>query len=106
MGFNRRQQKRRRYVDSCEPRVFTDWLPSVIPAQARITARARRAAARSIGDHCRPVSGVAVEFVAYTDEVLTEGPPPVGPRDRRDPPREATVRRRALPDRLSYNCSR
>ena len=77
MGFNRRQQKRRRYVDSCEPRVFTDWLPSVIPAQARITARARRAAARSIGDHCRPVSGVAVEFVAYTDEVLTEGPPPV-----------------------------
>jgi len=49
---------------------------------------------------------IADAFVAYADEVLTEGPPPVGPRDRRDPPREATVRRRALPDRLSYNCSR
>ena len=49
------------------------------PRPARITTRAHRAAAVSIGDHCRPVSGVAAEmgmdwniahqaFVAYADE--------------------------------------
>ena len=55
---------------------------------ARITTRARRAAAVSIGDHCRPVSGVAAEmgmdwnipheaFVAYAEQVLPAAPPPV-----------------------------
>jgi transposase len=68
--------------------VFTEALPEEIPARARITTRARRAAAQSIGDHLRPVSGVAAElgmdwriahdaFVVYADEVLPAGPPPV-----------------------------
>jgi transposase len=68
--------------------VFTEALPDEIPPRARITTRARRAAAQSIGDHLRPVSGVAQEmdmdwriahdaFVAYADEVLPSGPPPV-----------------------------
>jgi hypothetical protein len=68
--------------------VFTESLPEQIPARARITTRARRAAAQSIGDHLRPVSGVAQEmhmdwriahdaFIAYADEVLPAGPPPV-----------------------------
>jgi hypothetical protein len=67
--------------------VFTEELLE-IPARARITTRARRAAAQAIGEHCRPVSGVAGEFgfnwtiphdafVAYPDEVLPDGPPPV-----------------------------
>ena len=58
------------------------------PGPGQITTRARRAAAQSIGDHCRPVSGVAAEFgmdwkiahdafVTYADEVLPDGPPPV-----------------------------
>jgi hypothetical protein len=75
-------------VPECERKVFTEALPAQIPARARITTRARRAAAESIGDHLRPVSGVAVEmgmdwriahdaFVAYADEVLPGGPPPV-----------------------------
>jgi hypothetical protein len=53
-----------------------------------ISTRARRAAAESIGDHLRPVSGVAAEmgmdwriahnaFVASADEALPDGPPPV-----------------------------
>ena len=49
-------------VPECERKVFTESLPADIPARARITTRARRAAAQSIGDHCRPVSGVAAEF--------------------------------------------
>ena len=49
-------------VPECERKVFTEALPADIPARARITTRARRAAAQSIGDHCRPVSGVAAEF--------------------------------------------
>ena len=75
-------------VAECERKVFTESLPQEIPARARITTRARRAAAQSIGDHLRPVSGVAQEmdmdwriahdaFVAYADEVLPVGPPPV-----------------------------
>jgi transposase len=75
-------------VPECERKVFTEALPADIPARARITTRARRAAAQSIGDHCRPVSGVAAEFgmdwkvahdafVEYADEVLPAGPPPV-----------------------------
>ena len=75
-------------VAECERKVFTESLPEEIPARARITTRARRAAAQSIGDHLRPVSGVASEmgidwriaheaFVAYADEVLPAGPPPV-----------------------------
>ena len=75
-------------VAECERRVFTESLPEDIPARARITTRARRAAAQSIGDHLRPVSGVAREmgvdwriahdaFVAYADEVLPAVPPPV-----------------------------
>jgi hypothetical protein len=75
-------------VPECERKVFTEALPADIPARARITTRARRAAAQPIGDHCRPVSGVAGEFgmdwkvahdafVAYADEVLPAGPPPV-----------------------------
>ena len=44
-------------VPECERKVFTEALPEEIPARARITTRARRAAARSIGDHLRPVSG-------------------------------------------------
>jgi transposase len=74
-------------VPECERKVFTDSLPEQIPARARITTRARRAAA-VIGDHCRPVSGVAAEFgidwriaheafVAYAEQVLPAGPPPV-----------------------------
>jgi transposase len=68
--------------------VFTEALPEDIPARARITTRARRGAAQSIGDHLRPVSGVAQEmgmdwriahdaFIVYADEVLPAGPPPV-----------------------------
>ena len=75
-------------VPECERKVFTESLPDEIPARSRITTRARRAAAQSIGDHLRPVSGVAAElgmdwriahdaFVAYADEVLPAGPPPV-----------------------------
>ena len=75
-------------VAECERKVFTESLPEEIPARARITTRARRAAAQSIGDQLRPVSGVAAEFgidwriahdafVAYADEVLPAGPPPV-----------------------------
>jgi len=75
-------------VAECERKVFTESLPEEIPARARITTRARRAAALSIGDHLRPVSGVAQEmdmdwriahdaFVAYADEVLPVEPPPV-----------------------------
>jgi hypothetical protein len=75
-------------VAECERKVFTEALPEEIPARARITTRARRAAAQSIGDHLRPVSGVAAEFgmdwriahdafIAYADEVLPAGPPPV-----------------------------
>ena len=75
-------------VPECERKVFTESLPEEIPARARITTRARRAAAQSIGDHLRPVSGVAAElgmdwriahdaFVAYADEVLPDRPPPV-----------------------------
>jgi transposase len=75
-------------VQECERKVFTDALPEQIPARARITTRARRAAAVSIGDHGRPVSGVAAEFgmdwriahdafVAYAEQVLPAGPPPV-----------------------------
>jgi transposase len=75
-------------VPECDRKVFTEALPEQIPARARITTRARRAAAQSIGDHLRPVSGVAAEmgmdwriahdaFVAYADEVLPVGPPPV-----------------------------
>ena len=75
-------------VPECERKVFTEALPEEIPARARITTRARRAAAESIGDHLRPVSGVAQEmgmdwriahdaFIAYADEVLPAGPPPV-----------------------------
>jgi transposase len=75
-------------VPECDRKVFTEALPEQIPARARITTRARRAAAQSIGDHLRPVSGVAAEmgmdwriahdaFVAYADEVLPAGPPPV-----------------------------
>jgi transposase len=75
-------------VAECERKVFTEALPDEIPPRARITTRARRAAAQSIGDHLRPVSGVAQEmdmdwriahdaFVAYADEVLPSGPPPV-----------------------------
>ena len=75
-------------VSGCERKVFTESLPEEIPARARITTRARRAAAQSIGDHLRPVSGVAHEmgmdwriahdaFVAYANEVLPTGPPPV-----------------------------
>ena len=75
-------------VVECERKVFTESLPEQIPARARITTRARRAAAQSIGDHLRPVSGVAQEmhmdwriahdaFIAYADEVLPAGPPPV-----------------------------
>jgi transposase len=75
-------------VPECERKVFTEALPDEIPPRARITTRARRTAAQSIGDHLRPVSGVAQEmdmdwriahdaFVAYADEVLPSGPPPV-----------------------------
>ena len=75
-------------VAECERKVFTEALPEDIPARARITTRARRAAAQSIGDHLRPVSGAADEFgmdwriahdafIAYADEVLPAGPPPV-----------------------------
>jgi transposase len=75
-------------VPECERKVFTEALPEDIPARARITTRARRAVAVSIGDHCRPVSGVAAEcgmdwniahdaFVAYAEEVLPDAPPPV-----------------------------
>jgi len=75
-------------VAECERKVFTESLPQEIPPRARITTRARRAAAQSIGDHLRPVSGVAAElgmdwriahdaFVAYANEVLPTGPPPV-----------------------------
>ena len=75
-------------VAECDRKVFTEALPEQIPARARITTRARRAAAESIGDHLRPVSGVAAEmgtdwriahnaFVASADEVLPDGPPPV-----------------------------
>jgi transposase len=75
-------------VSECERKVFTEALPDEIPAGVRITTRARRAAAQSIGDHLRPVSGVAQEmgmdwriahdaFVAYADEVLPADPPAV-----------------------------
>src|SRR5664279_243996 len=70
------KRKWRCWVPECDRKVFTESLPEDIPARARITTRARRAAAVSIGDHCRPVSGVAAEcgmdwniahdaFVAY-----------------------------------------
>ena len=82
------KRKWRCLVSECERKVFTEELPEDIPAQARITTRARRAAAVSIGDHCRPVSGVAAEcwmdwniaheaFVAYAEQVLPDAPPPV-----------------------------
>jgi transposase len=69
--------------------VFTEEQPEEMPARARITTRARRAAAQSIGDHLRPVSSVADElgmdwrtahdaFVTYAEQVLPAGPPPVG----------------------------
>ena len=75
-------------VRGCERKVFTEALPEQIPARARITTRARRRAARSIGDHLRPVSSVAGEFgmdwriahdafVAYAERVLPDSPPPV-----------------------------
>jgi transposase len=75
-------------VRGCERKVFTEALPEQIPARARITTRARRRAARSIGDHLRPVSSVAGEFgmdwriahdafVAYAERVLPDCPPPV-----------------------------
>jgi hypothetical protein len=81
------KRKWHRRVPECERKVFTEELLE-IPARARITTRARRAAAQAIGEHCRPVSGVAGEFgfnwtiphdafVAYPDEVLPDGPPPV-----------------------------
>jgi hypothetical protein len=68
--------------------VFTKSLPEQISVRARITTRARRAAAVSIGDHSRPVSGVASEFgmdwriaheafVASAEQVLPDTPPPV-----------------------------
>lgn len=68
--------------------MFTECLPEQIPARARITTRARRLAAEAIGDHTRPVSGVAAEFgmdwrvahdafVAHAAQVLPEQPPPV-----------------------------
>ena len=55
------KRKWRCRVPECDRQVFTESLPEDIPARARITTRARRAAAVSIGDHCRPVSGVAAE---------------------------------------------
>ena len=75
-------------VPECERKVFTEALPEQIPARARISTRARRQVARSIGDHGRPVSSVAGEFemdwriahdafAAYAEQVLPEGPPPV-----------------------------
>lgn len=75
-------------VPDCGRKVFTEELPEQIPARARITTRARRAAAVSIGDHGRPVSSVAGElgvdwriahdaFVAYAEQVLPDAPPPV-----------------------------
>jgi hypothetical protein len=77
-----------RRVPECERKVFTDSLPQLTPAGARITTRARRAAAVPIDDQCRPVSGVAAEFgldwriaheafVAYAEQVLPPGPPRV-----------------------------
>ena len=83
-----RKQKWRCRVQSCQRRVFTDCLPDEIPARARITTRARRAAAQAIGDHLRPASSVAGEFgfdwkiahdafVGYAEEVLPDAPPPV-----------------------------
>ena len=42
--------------------MFTECLPTQIPARARITTRARRRAEEAIGDHTRPVSGLATEF--------------------------------------------
>ena len=82
------KRKWRCRVPECERKVFTESLPEDVPARARITTRARRAAAVSIGDHCRPVSGVAAEmgmdwkiaheaFVAYAEQVLPDAPPPV-----------------------------
>ena len=82
------KRKWRCRVPECERKVFTEALPEDVPARARITTRARRAAAVSIGDHCRPVSGVAAEmgmdwkiaheaFVAYAEQVLPDAPPPV-----------------------------
>ena len=83
-----RKRKWRCQVDGCERKVFTECLPEQIPARARITTRARRLAAEAIGDHTRPVSGVAAEFgmdwrvahdafVAHAAQVLPEQPPPV-----------------------------
>ena len=83
-----RKRKWRCQVDGCERKVFTECLPEQIPARARITTRARRQAAEAIGDHTRPVSGVAAEFgmdwriahdafVAHAAVVLPEQPPPV-----------------------------
>mgnify|MGYP000906987916 FL=1 len=83
-----RKRKWRCQVDGCERKVFTECLPEQIPARARITTRARRLAAEAIGDHTRPVSGVAAEFgmdwrvahdafVAHSAQVLPEQPPPV-----------------------------
>jgi len=83
-----RKRKWRCQVDGCERKVFTECLPEQIPARARITTRARRQAAEAIGDHTRPVSGVAAEFgmdwriahdafVAHAAAVLPVTPPPV-----------------------------
>ena len=81
--WHRRKWHRR--VPDCERRVE---LPEEVTARARITTRAWRAAAQSIGDHLRPVSSVADElgmdwrtahdaFVTYAEQVLPAGPPPV-----------------------------
>ena len=94
-------------VPECERSVFTEELPEEIPARARITTRARRAAAQSISDHLRPVSSVADElgmdwrtahdaFVTYAEQVLPAGPPPVrvlgiAAMTSTAPPRNGTV---------------
>jgi transposase len=83
-----RKQKWHCRVGWCERKVFTECLPDHIPARARITCPARRMAAEAIGDHGRPVSGVAAEhgmdwhiahaaFVAHAQRVLPDAPPPV-----------------------------
>jgi hypothetical protein len=75
-------------IISCERKVFTECLPTQIPARARITTRARRRAEEAIGDHTRLVSDVAAEFgidwriahdtfVAHAAAVLPEAPPPL-----------------------------
>ena len=93
-------------VPECERKVFTEALPEEIPARARITTRARRAAAQSIGDHLpagvrgrRRVGHGLADRARRVRRLRRRGAARraaagAGARDRRDPPREGQVRDR------------